>query len=77
MAPSSRDTPTSSSPDHVHPCQVDDSDWSEEVIVRRKLGALLSIGIGLPVLCVGFLVLAAVERWRAWRSGAYGKTEAD
>lgn len=68
MAHSSRDTPTSSSPDHVHPCQVDDSDWSPDAVAHRKGGALLSIVIGIPVICVGLGMLFVVERWRAWRA---------
>lgn len=67
MAPSSRDTPTSSSPDHVHPCQVDDSDWSDEETMRRKVYALGAAVVVLPLCCIGIAICVVLERWRAWR----------
>jgi hypothetical protein len=69
MARSSRDIPTNWSPDHVHPCQVDDSDWSDEETMRRKAYALGAAVVVVPLLGAGLLIVAVLERWRAWRAG--------
>lgn len=72
MERSSRDTPTSSSPDQLHPSQVDDSDWSDESIVRARTYALAALVVGAPLLVGGLLFIVIAEHWRAWRGRVNG-----
>lgn len=69
MAKSSPDTLTNLSPDQLHPSQIDESDWSDEVLMGNRVCALASIVVVLPLLGAGLLTVAALERWRAWRGG--------
>jgi hypothetical protein len=67
MARSSRGTPTNWSPDQFHPSQIDDSDASEDEVMSRRTYALAALLLVAPMLAGGLVVIAALERWRAWR----------
>jgi len=66
---SSPGIPTSSSPGPVHPCQVDDSDWSDRECFYARLAALPAVALVVVLLPIGIITVAALEKWRAWRDG--------
>lgn len=67
MGNSSPDTPTSSSPDHVHPCQVDDSELPPAALALTWLCALPAVFCVLCAMPPMIVMLAVMDRWRAWR----------
>jgi len=69
MAKSSPDALTNLSPDRLHPSSIDDSDWSDEVLMGNRVCALAAAVVVVPLLGAGILIVAGLERWRAWREG--------
>jgi hypothetical protein len=67
MENSSRDTPTSSSPDQLHPCQVDDSELSADARAGNWCAMLPAAAAVALVLPFGMVAVAVCARWRAWR----------
>jgi hypothetical protein len=67
MEHSSRDIPTNSSADRVHPCQVDDSELPPAALACTWLCALPAMVCVLCALPPMFVMLAVMDRWRAWR----------
>lgn len=67
MEKSSPGTPTSSSPDQLHPCQVDDSELSDRELVWNRLAVLPALALVVVLIPVGIVAVAVLERWRAWR----------
>jgi hypothetical protein len=67
MGNSSPGTPTSSSPDRLHPCHVDDSELSADARAGNwcaMLPAMFCVLLAMPPMIV---MLAVMDRWRAWR----------
>jgi hypothetical protein len=67
MENSSRDTPTSSSPDQLHPCQVDDSELPPAARAYTWLCALPAMFCVLLAMPPMIVMLAVMDRWRAWK----------
>jgi hypothetical protein len=63
---------TSSSPDQLHPCQVDDSELPPAALACTWLCALPAVFCVLLALPPMFLMLAVVDRWRAWKGRVDG-----
>jgi hypothetical protein len=72
MANSSPDTPTSSSPDPVHPCHVDDSELPPAALAWTWLCALPAMVCVLLALPPMMAMLVVVDRWRAWKGRVDG-----
>jgi hypothetical protein len=67
MGNSSPGTPTSSSPDQLHPCQVDDSELSADARACNWCAMLPAAAAAAVLLPFGIAAVAVCARWRAWR----------
>ena len=69
MAESFHVTPTNLSPDRVHPCHVEDAAPSDLALALSTWGGMLACIPVIVLLTCGIVVVAALERVRAWFGG--------
>jgi hypothetical protein len=67
MGNSSPGTPTSSSPDRLHPCQIDDSELSADAIAGNWFAMLPAAAAVALLVPFAMVAVAVCARWRAWR----------